>query len=76
MRTRDLTSREVARLMGAPDSFVLPGSETRAYGAMGDAVVVPVVRFLSSNLLVPLLTGRIRNLSLGSDLAMRLDLSS
>lgn len=76
VRTRTLTSREAARLMGAPDSFILTGRETRAYGAMGDAVAVPVVRFLSSNLLLPLLTGRIRNLSLGSDPAMRPELSS
>lgn len=43
---RLLTVREAARLMGAPDSFVLPGSYNDGYMAMGDAVAVPVARFI------------------------------
>ncbi len=52
--SRLLTTREAARLMGAPDSYKLPGSYNDAYQAMGDAVAVPVVRYLAENLLVPL----------------------
>lgn len=35
---RLLTVREAARLMGAPDTFKLPGSYNDGYKAMGDAV--------------------------------------
>jgi DNA (cytosine-5)-methyltransferase 1 len=52
--TRFLSAREAARLMGAPDSYRLPTSYNDAYRAMGDAVVVPVVRHLSRHLLRPL----------------------
>lgn len=48
---RLITEREAARLMGAPDTFELPGSYNDAYYAMGDAVAVPVARFLSENIL-------------------------
>lgn len=54
LTTRLLTVRETARLMGAPDSYRLPGSYNEAYSAMGDAVVVPVVRYLAAHLLNPL----------------------
>lgn len=49
--SRLLTPRECARLMGAPDSFKLPGTYNDAYRAMGDGVAVPVTRWLSKNLL-------------------------
>ncbi len=48
---RLLTVREAARLMGAPDSFVLPGSYNDGYKAMGDAVVMPVARFIGEHFL-------------------------
>lgn len=51
LHARLLTAREVARLMGAPDSLELPGSYNDAYFAMGDAVAVPVARYLSEHLL-------------------------
>ena len=54
VRTRLLTVREAARLMGAPDDYRLPGSYNDGYFAMGDAVAVPVARHLSSHLLAPL----------------------
>ncbi|MBL8224390.1 MAG: DNA (cytosine-5-)-methyltransferase [Chromatiales bacterium] len=41
---RRLTPRECARLMGFPDSFRIPVSDTRAYKQYGNSVVVPVVR--------------------------------
>ncbi|ALC15321.1 DNA-cytosine methyltransferase [Desulfuromonas soudanensis] len=40
---RRLTPRECARLMGFPDSFVIPVSDTRAYKQFGNSVVSPVV---------------------------------
>ena len=40
---RRLTPRECARLMGFPDSFKIPVSDTQAYRQFGNSVVVPVV---------------------------------
>jgi DNA (cytosine-5)-methyltransferase 1 len=54
IRTRLLTPREAARLMGAEDTFLLPDRYNDAYKAMGDGVVVPVVRWLSQQLLIPI----------------------
>lgn len=51
---RLLTVRETARLMGAPDSFILPGSYNDGYMAMGDAVAAPVARFIGEHFLVKL----------------------
>lgn len=51
LHARLLTVREVARLMGAPDTFKLPGSYNDGYFAMGDAVAVPVARYLSDTIL-------------------------
>ena len=54
VRTRLMSPREAARLMGAPESFVLPSRYNQAYQAMGEAVVVPVVHWLAKNLISPL----------------------
>lgn len=43
-RPRRLTPRECARLMGYPDSFKIPVSDTQAYRQFGNSVVVPVIR--------------------------------
>ena len=51
VHARLLTVREAARLMGAPDSFILPGTYNDGYKAMGDAVALPVVRFLGERFL-------------------------
>ena len=59
-RVRRLTGREAARLMGLPDSYVLPQSEVAALKLMGDAVAVPVVRALADQILRPLLDGAVR----------------
>ena len=53
IKTRLLTIRETARLMGAPDTFKLPGSYNDGYMAMGDGVAFPVAKYLSENLLAP-----------------------
>ncbi|HOY23710.1 MAG TPA: DNA (cytosine-5-)-methyltransferase [Cellvibrio sp.] len=42
-RPRRLTPRECARLMGYPDTFNIPVSDTQAYRQFGNSVVVPVI---------------------------------
>ncbi len=54
LATRLLTVRETARLMGAPESYKLPGTYNDGYKAMGDAVAVPVAKYLAKHLLTPL----------------------
>ena len=44
---RRLTPRECARLMGFPDTFRIPVSDTRAYEQFGNSVAVPVIRELA-----------------------------
>jgi DNA (cytosine-5)-methyltransferase 1 len=44
---RRLTPRECARLMGFPDTFCIPVSDTQAYKQFGNSVVVPVVERLA-----------------------------
>lgn len=51
IHARLLTVREAARLMGAPDSFELPGSYNDGYKAMGDAVALPVAKFIGERFL-------------------------
>jgi DNA (cytosine-5)-methyltransferase 1 len=41
---RRLTPRECARLMGYPDTFNIPVSDTQAYKQFGNSVVVPVIQ--------------------------------
>ncbi|MHB1313021.1 MAG: DNA cytosine methyltransferase, partial [Gemmatimonadaceae bacterium] len=57
VRTRLLSPREAARLMGLPDRYRLSENYTEAYHLAGDGVVVPVVRFLAKHLLEPALGG-------------------
>jgi len=54
LHARVLSPREAARLMGAPDSFSLPGTYNNAYKAMGDAVALPVASFVGKSFLMPL----------------------
>ncbi len=56
LSSRRPTPRECARLMGLPDEYKLPSSTTDAYWLTGDGVVAPVVRWLASNLLEPIVT--------------------
>lgn len=51
---RLLTPREYARLQGVRDCFKLPENANKGYFAMGDAVCVPVIEFISQNILDPL----------------------
>jgi DNA (cytosine-5)-methyltransferase 1 len=68
VRTRLLTPREAARLMGLPDAYGLPAAATAALHVAGDGVAVPVVRWLAQELLEPLLgAGQVRpSLAAGS----------
>lgn len=55
VRSRLLSSREAARLMGLPDQYKLPKSYNEAYHLAGDGVVVPVVRYIAEHILEPVL---------------------
>lgn len=55
IRSRLISPRETARLMGLPENYKLPLSYNEAYHLTGDGVAVPAVRFLAENLLEPLL---------------------
>lgn len=57
VRTRLMTARETARLMGLPDSYRLPRSYSAACHLTGDGVAVPVVDHLARHLFEPLLSG-------------------
>ena len=47
---RRLTPRECARLMGFPDTFKIPVSDTRAYKQFGNSVVVPVMEAVAKSM--------------------------
>jgi len=55
VRTRLLSPREAARLMGLPEDYRLPTPATAALQVAGDGVAVPVVDWLARSLLEPLL---------------------
>jgi DNA (cytosine-5)-methyltransferase 1 len=55
IRSRLLSPREAARLMGLPEKYKLPEKYNEAYHIAGDGVAVPVVRFLAANILEPVL---------------------
>jgi len=55
VRSRLLSAREAARLMGLPDHYRLPAGATAAHHVTGDGVAVPVVRWLAQAILEPLL---------------------
>ena len=57
--SRRLTPRECARLMGLSDSYALPVNVIEGYDLVGDGVVVPVVRFLASHVLEPILAANV-----------------
>lgn len=55
LRTRLISPRETARLMGLPDHYILASRANDSYHLMGDGVVVPVVQHLDQHLFRPLL---------------------
>lgn len=58
IRSRLLSARETARLMGLPDSYVLPAKYNEAYHLTGDGVAVPVVSYIARNVLEPILVSQ------------------
>jgi DNA (cytosine-5)-methyltransferase 1 len=55
VRSRLLSPREAARLMGLADDYKLPARYNDAYHVAGDGVCVPVVRHIAESLLEPIL---------------------
>jgi DNA (cytosine-5)-methyltransferase 1 len=55
LRSRLISARETARLMGLEDSYVLPRTYNEAYHLTGDGVVVDVVRHLAKHIFEPVL---------------------
>ncbi len=55
VRSRLLSPREAAALMGLPNTYELPVRYNDAYKLAGDGVAVPVVRFLASSVFQPVL---------------------
>ena len=55
VKSRLISSRETARLMGLPDTYALPENYNEAYHLTGDGVVVPVVRHLADQIFEPVL---------------------
>jgi DNA (cytosine-5)-methyltransferase 1 len=47
---RMLTPRECARLMGFPETFILPATKTPAYRQFGNSVCVPIIKILATSL--------------------------
>ncbi|MFZ5734746.1 MAG: DNA cytosine methyltransferase [Pseudomonadota bacterium] len=58
VRSRLISPRETARLMGLPDSYQLPKNYNEAYHLTGDGVAVPVVRYLAHSIFEPLLNAK------------------
>lgn len=54
IRSRLLSAREAARLMGLPNKYVLPANYNDAYHLVGDGLVVPVVSHLATQILNPI----------------------
>jgi DNA (cytosine-5)-methyltransferase 1 len=55
VRSRLLSPREAARLMGLPEDYPLPSKYNEAYDLAGDGLVVPVVSYLEAHILRPIL---------------------
>ena len=55
IRTRLMSARETARLMGLDEEYQLPSRYNEAYHLTGDGVAVPVVRYLASHIIEPFL---------------------
>jgi DNA (cytosine-5)-methyltransferase 1 len=55
VRSRLISSRETARLMGLSESYALPPNYNEAYHLTGDGVVVHVVRHIARHILEPIL---------------------
>ncbi len=56
LRARFMTPREYARLQGVPDSYMINVPDNQAYFGFGDAVCVPAIEWIGTNVLDPLVT--------------------
>lgn len=56
IRSRLISARETARLMGLPDSYALPAGYNEAYHLTGDGVAVPVVRHIAQHIIEPVVS--------------------
>ena len=70
-RPRRLTPRECARLMGFPDTFKIPVSDTQAYRQFGNSVVMPVMKEVA-RIMVPHVQALISHERDGTPLALPL----
>lgn len=55
VKSRLISSRETARLMGLSNEYLLPDNYYEAYHLTGDGVAVPVVRHLAAHVFKPIL---------------------
>lgn len=60
IRSRLISARETARLMGLPETYELPQGYNEAYHLTGDGVAVPVVRHIARYIFEPVLRARRR----------------
>ncbi len=58
VRSRLLSPREAARLMGLQDDYLLPARYNDAYRVCGDGICAPVVRHIAQHVLEPTLRTR------------------
>ncbi|POO56179.1 DNA cytosine methyltransferase [Agrobacterium rosae] len=58
VRSRLISARETARLMGLSESYRLPRRYNEAYHLTGDGVAVPVVRYLAHHIFEPIISGQ------------------
>ncbi|MGB3930997.1 MAG: DNA cytosine methyltransferase, partial [Sphingobium sp.] len=56
VRSRLITARETARLMGLREDYILPARYNDAYHLTGDGVAVPVVRYIARTIIEPALS--------------------
>ena len=61
VRSRLISSRETARLMGLPESYSLPKNYNEAYHLTGDGVAVPVVTHIARHIFIPILERQSQN---------------
>ena len=66
VRSRLLSPREAARLMGLQDSYVLPAKYNDAYHLMGDGLAVPVIAHLARSILEPIVKAKTKKAELAA----------
>jgi DNA (cytosine-5)-methyltransferase 1 len=59
IKMRAMTPREYARLQGVPDFYSIAAEGVQALTGFGDAVSVPVIRWIASHVLTPLIKDNI-----------------